>query len=69
MFLDNLTIAGLLAAGFFALLPLLFGRESLKVEDDDLESTPTALSDGRGAVVAQSRRLVPESATETCGDS
>jgi hypothetical protein len=34
MFFDNLTIAGLVAVSFYALLPLLFGKEILRVEED-----------------------------------
>jgi hypothetical protein len=35
MYIDNLTIAGILVVIPFALLPLLFGREILRVEEDD----------------------------------
>jgi hypothetical protein len=34
MYFDNLTIAGILAAALYAFLPLLFGRETLHVEED-----------------------------------
>lgn len=35
MYFDNLTITGLLAAGLYLLLPLLFGREILRVEEQE----------------------------------
>jgi len=34
MYFDNLTIAGIAAASLYALLPLLFGRETLRVKED-----------------------------------
>jgi hypothetical protein len=33
MYVDNLTIAGVLAASLYAFLPLLFGRETLRIEE------------------------------------
>jgi hypothetical protein len=33
MYFDNLTIAGLLALVPYALLPLLFGRETIRVQE------------------------------------
>lgn len=35
MYFDNLTIAGTLAVSLYALLPLLFGKEFLRVHEDD----------------------------------
>ena len=35
MYIDNLTIAGLAVALVTALLPLLFGREALRVREDE----------------------------------
>ena len=37
MYFDNLTIAGILMVAPYALLPLLFGREMLRIADDQLE--------------------------------
>ena len=34
MYFDNLTMAGLLTVALYALLPLLFGREMLRVEEE-----------------------------------
>ena len=33
MFIDNLTIAGVAAASLYALLPLFFGKETLRVSE------------------------------------
>jgi hypothetical protein len=38
MYVDNLTIAGILVVSFYALLPLLFGREFLRVEDEEADA-------------------------------
>lgn len=38
MYFDNLTIAGIVAVSLYALLPVLFGKEILRVEDDTAES-------------------------------
>jgi hypothetical protein len=38
MYFDNITIVGLAVAFLTALLPLLFGKEALRVREDD---TPT----------------------------
>lgn len=35
MYFDNVTIAGLAVAFLTALLPLLFGKEALRVQEDD----------------------------------
>ncbi|WP_295883925.1 hypothetical protein [uncultured Thiohalocapsa sp.] len=40
MYFDNLTIAGMLVAGAYALLPVLFGRELWRVREDDAEAAP-----------------------------
>ena len=66
MILDNLTIAGLLAAGLCALLPLLFGREFLKVEDDGMTSAPEPPCSDRGGAPAGVQRLAGQTSTETC---
>jgi hypothetical protein len=57
MYFDNLTIAGLVTAGLYLLLPLLFGRELVRVEE---ESDPSSRSE---------RPASPplESAAEPCG--
>lgn len=34
MYFDNLTIAGILVVALYGLLPLLFGREIIRVEAD-----------------------------------
>jgi hypothetical protein len=34
MYIDQLTIAGMLTVGLYALLPLLFGREVIRVDDE-----------------------------------
>lgn len=57
MYLDNLTIAGLLITSLYALVPLLFGKETLRVEDDqDIEQSrssrrPSARETRNGAPV------------------
>jgi hypothetical protein len=38
MYIDNLTIAGVLIVSAYALLPLLFGREFFRVEDDEADT-------------------------------
>jgi hypothetical protein len=44
MFIDALTIAGLLSAASFSLMPLLMGREFIQVEiSEETESRPTRL--------------------------
>lgn len=35
MYLDNLTLAGITVVALYGLLPFLFGRETLRVEEDD----------------------------------
>lgn len=42
MYFDNLTIAGILMVAPYALLPLLFGRELVRVADDQPESPQPA---------------------------
>lgn len=58
MYFDNLTLAGLAVAGLYLLLPLLFGRELLRVEEaetaGDTPARPTRIvaatpCGGRGA--------------------
>lgn len=49
MFFDNLTVAGLLMAVPYTLLPLLFGREFLRVADEGSDQRATA----RGAQAPQ----------------
>jgi hypothetical protein len=47
MILDNLSIAGLLFASLYLLLPLLFGREVWRVsEDDGAKGTEPATFEG-----------------------
>jgi hypothetical protein len=43
MFIDNLSMAGLLVVMPYALLPLLFGREFLRVTEDGVDSAAQAL--------------------------
>jgi predicted histidine transporter YuiF (NhaC family) len=43
MFFDNLSMAGLLVVMPYALLPLLFGREFLRVMEDGADSAEQAL--------------------------
>ena len=52
MYFDNLTIAGLAVASLTALLPLVFGRETLRVrEDDTTASAPSSQrSDAIGSI-------------------
>lgn len=54
MYFDNLTIAGVLVAAAYALLPLLFGREFWRVADDDAEAAP--LPTATPAAAAHARR-------------
>ena len=35
MYIDNLTIAGVVVASLYGLLPLFFGRKLLRVDEDD----------------------------------
>jgi hypothetical protein len=39
MYIDNLTIAGLAVASVTAMLPFLFGREMIRVQEDDASAT------------------------------
>jgi hypothetical protein len=45
MYIDNLTIAGLAVALVTALLPLLFGREALRVREDETTSVESEGTD------------------------
>ena len=51
MYFDNLTIAGILVVALYGLLPLLFGREIIRVEEDSGEARPTPRL-GEGSAVA-----------------
>jgi hypothetical protein len=42
MYLDNLTFAGLAIASVTALLPLFFGREMIRVQEDDTSAFATS---------------------------
>ncbi|NBC49580.1 MAG: hypothetical protein GVY22_16720 [Gammaproteobacteria bacterium] len=58
MYLDALTIAGLLSAASFLLMPLLMGRELIRVDaTDETEQSPT----GRETATQQPQRT-PSSA-------
>jgi len=53
MYFDNLSLAGIAVVALYGLLPLLFGRETLRVEEDDAETpsrpvTQTDRHDPRG---------------------
>ena len=53
MYLDALTIAGLLSAASFLLMPLLMGRELIRVDaTDETEQSPT----GRETATQQPQR-------------
>ena len=56
MYIDNLTIAGILAASIYGLLPMLFGREFLRVEDDEGE-TGRQTCPGHGRIPSSSAAL------------
>ena len=49
MILDNLSIAGLFIASLFLLLPLLFGKEFLRVDEAQSQSNPAADDTWNGA--------------------
>ena len=45
MFFDHLTLAGITVVSFYALLPVLFGKEFFRVDTEDERSTaPTSCS-------------------------
>ena len=44
MYFDNLTIAGLVAATLTALIPFLFGREMIRVREDEMSGSTNAPS-------------------------
>jgi len=46
MILDNLSIAGLLVAALYLLLPLLFGRETWRVDETATGREPEAAASG-----------------------
>jgi len=53
MYFDNLTIAGVAVASVTALLPLLFGKEALRVREEDTSSpSPHRPEPTRNASVA-----------------
>jgi hypothetical protein len=39
MYIDNLTIAGLAVASITAMLPFIFGREMIRVQEDGTSAT------------------------------
>lgn len=41
MYIDNLTLAGLFGAALYSLLPLLFGREIYRVEEERHHPKPS----------------------------
>lgn len=45
MYIDTLTIAGIIAASLFLLLPLWFGREFIRVEEEGAERAPIPCGD------------------------
>jgi hypothetical protein len=69
MFFDKLTFVGFVVAGFYALLPLMFGREFLKVEDDAMTSAPEPSCNGRGGAATGPRRLAEQTSIETCPEA
>jgi hypothetical protein len=69
MFFDNLTFVGFLVAGFYALLPLLFGREFLKVKDDGMTSASEPSCDNRGGAATGPRRLAEQTSTQLALDA
>ena len=56
MFFDNLTIAGIAVIACFAILPLLFGKEFLRVEEADSEPGPGAARENAAADPCEGRR-------------
>jgi hypothetical protein len=40
MYIDTLTIAGIIASSLFLLLPLWFGRELIRVEEEGADRSP-----------------------------
>lgn len=47
MYFDNLTLAGIAAVTVYGLLPFLFGREMLRVEEDGDDPKVVAGTDGQ----------------------
>jgi hypothetical protein len=66
MYFDNLTIAGILVASAYGLLPLLFGRELWRVAEDgaDAERLPGAIPAAAPATAHASRQSneIPQTA-------
>jgi hypothetical protein len=63
MYFDNLTIVGLTVASVMALLPLFFGKEMIRVQEDD---TRASVPSPRQSGVSEAIPNEIECATETC---
>jgi hypothetical protein len=67
MYFDNLTIAGIVAASLVAFVPLVFGREILRVEDDQSADGSRGSEDPASKQEQKTRSATPNN-DATVGD-